>query len=145
MSLDCWWNYGIILSLLLSNIGSDTTGFRAKVKAPFSLPSRKTWKQSRTALRSMECELSLWLNPAENLKNIFKILKIDIKTYKHSLWKGSTLICSLSWREASISFFFTHWIPRLGNEHVIVATSSSIVQTPFLHPSLPTKLWGWGL
>ena len=39
--------------LLLSYIGSETTGFKAKVKAPFSLPSRKTWKASLTQLRSM--------------------------------------------------------------------------------------------
>ena len=41
------------INLLLSYIGSDTTGFNANVNAPFSFPSRKTWKASLTQLRSM--------------------------------------------------------------------------------------------
>ena len=57
-------------------MGSDTTGFKAKVKAPFSLPSRKTWKHRRKQLRSMLWGLlSLWAKPAKDThKKIMKYI-----------------------------------------------------------------------
>ena len=35
-------------------------------------------------------------------------------------------------------------MPKLEKQQVIVEGSSSSVQTPFLQPSFPTKLWGCG-
>ena len=151
-------------------MGSDTTGRRANVNAPFSVPSRKTWKHSLTQLRSIVCWLSLWENPAETL---FKF-KIEVKVdYLHLwylfsmniislcyvcfyldfwaniqlhdlLWNGSTLICCRNSKAASISFRFTHWTPKLEKQQVMVEGSNSRVHTPFLQPSFPTKLCGWG-
>ena len=48
----------------VNKFGSETTGLRAKVNAPFSLPSRNTWKHNRTQFRSRLCGLSLCEKPA---------------------------------------------------------------------------------
>lgn len=36
-------------------------------------------------------------------------------------------------------------IPRFANVTVMSSDEISIVQIPFSHPSLPIRLWGWGL
>jgi hypothetical protein len=41
--------------LLLSKIGSETTGFKARVNFPGTVPSKNTWKHNRTAFRSIFC------------------------------------------------------------------------------------------
>lgn len=40
---------------------------------------------------------------------------------------------------------FTHCIPKLLKTIFMSSVLISSVHTPFLHPSLPTKLCGWGL
>lgn len=44
-----------------------------------------------------------------------------------------------------MSRFLTHWMPRLLKTILMSSVLISSVQTPLLHPSRPTKLWGWGL
>lgn len=44
-----------------------------------------------------------------------------------------------------MSFFLTHCMPKLLNVALIASLFISMVQTPFLHESLPTKLCGCGL
>lgn len=61
---------------------------------------------------------------------------------KDLLRKGSTLISSRTLRACSMSFFFTHCMPKFEKCTVIVSVGISNVQTPRLQPSLPTKLWG---
>lgn len=63
----------------------------------------------------------------------------------YSLLKGSTRISSRAFSAPSMSFFLTHCMPRLLKTARIVSLLISSVQTPFLQPSLPTRLWGCGL
>lgn len=63
----------------------------------------------------------------------------------HLLLNGSTRIRSLSFNESSISFFLTHWIPKLAKVAVIDSLLISSVQTPLLQISLPTSLCGCAL
>ena len=49
------------------------------------------------------------------------------------LWKGSTRICCLRPKLSSISFFFTHWIPRLGKLQLI---SSPEIRCLYLYLSI---------
>lgn len=61
------------------------------------------------------------------------------------LLNGSTRILSLSFNDSSISFFLTHWIPKLANVAVIFSLLISKVQTPLLQISFPTNLCGCAL
>lgn len=73
------------------------------------------------------------------------IIKAFFKTYKNLLRNGSTRISSRTFSACSMSFFLTHCIPKFENCTVIVSVGICNVHTPFLQPSLPTKLWGCGL
>ena len=77
-----------------------------------------------------------------------KIYRVWTVHMTKSLSKG--IHPNLNFRASAIYFFLTHWIPRWGNSTVMSSLFTFMVQTPFLHPSLPTlagltRLWGWVL
>lgn len=74
----------------------------------------------------------------------------NVCDYRYNLFNfillnGSTRIRSRSFSESSISFFFTHCMPRFANVAVMVSLLISSVQTPLLQMSFPTNLCGCAL
>lgn len=127
-------------------MGSDTIGVNGTVNFPLSVPSRNTWKHNLTAFKSILAGCLLCSKPAgiisNNLLVIFINKYIDQSSNYVILRKGSTRISSLTLNASSISFFLTHWIPKLAKVTVIFSDDISKVQTPRLHASFPTKLCG---